>query len=141
MKYKFLLLFFIFTTISFSQIYRTEKYEMYLMKFEENELSLSKGMYMTDKSQTYYQGVIEVTFMDTGNTKNYNYFFSTWDDIYKEFLIKDDKHNIVLPKIEFENQTTATIKQENLSIELENNSTIENSILSSMVIWLDNHVK
>ncbi len=141
MKNYLILLTFLFVgTIAFSQTLRNEKYEMYLVKFEENEVNIAKGMYMTDKNQSYYEGEVEVTLMANGETKNYNFFFSTWDDNYKEFLIKDDKHNIIGNRIAFIDKETAYLLSdvEKTPITLENTNKLESSILSAMVVWLDN---
>jgi len=141
MKNKILVVVFLLVSIiGISQTLRNNRYELYLIKFEENEVNIAKGMYMTDKSQSYYEGVIEVTSMETGDTKNYTFFFSAWDDKYKEFLIKDKDFNIIKPKISFKDKTIAFYKKgdEEKSVKLEDNSNLENSILSSMVVWLDN---
>jgi len=141
MKNKILvLLFLLVSIIGISQTLRNDRYELYLLKFEENEVNIAKGMYMTDKPQSYYEGVIEVTSMKTGETTNYTFFFSAWDDKYKEFLIKDKDFNIIKPKINFKDKEIALLKNENeeKSVKLEDNTNLENSILSAMVVWLDN---
>ena len=131
------------STLSFSQILRNDKYEMYLLNFQENEVNIAKGMYMTNKPQYYYEGTIEVTFMDTGNTKKYNFFFTSWDESFKEFQVKDAKFKILEPTINFEGKTKAIIKKEDNkeTIDLEDTSSLDNSILSTMSIWLDNQKK
>ena len=80
--------------------------------------------------------------MDTGEEKKYSFFFSTWNDKYKEFIIKDSNSKIVKPKISFNDKTTACLTgvDGEISTELKDNSNIDNSILSSMIIWLDNQV-
>ena len=137
-----LLVFLLFSLFIFSQNMRTEKYELYLLKLEENEVNISKGMYMTQKKQYYYEGVIEVLYLDSGETKEYAFFFSLWDDKYIEFLIKDSNNNSIGQRVYFEDKEIAYVKKntENISIKLKDNSNIDNSILSSMIVWLDNSV-
>ncbi len=141
MKNKLLILIFLLVSIiGISQTLRNDRYELYLIKFEENEVNIAKGMYMTDKPQSYYEGVIEATSMKTGETKNYTFFFSAWDDKFKEFLIKDKDFNIIKPEIYFNDKEIALVKigDEEKATKLEDISNLENSILSSMVVWLDN---
>ena len=125
-----------------AQKMRTENYELYLLNLEENVLKISNDMNMTDKDQSYYEGTIQVIYMDTGEEKKYSFFFSTWNDKYKEFIIKDSNSKIVKPKISFNDKTTACLTgvDGEISTELKDNSNIDNSILSSMIIWLDNQV-
>ena len=125
-----------------AQKMRTENYELYLLNLEENVLKISNDMNMTDKDQSYYEGTIQVIYMDTGEEKKYSFFFSTWNDKYKEFIIKDSSYKIVKPKISFNDKTTACLTgvDGEISTELKDNSNIDNSILSSMIIWLDNQV-
>lgn len=125
-----------------AQKMRTENYELYLLNLEENVLKTSNDMNMTDKYQSYYEGTIQVIYMDTGEEKKYSFFFSTWNDKYKEFIIKDSSYKIVKPKISFNDKTTACLTgvDGEISTELKDNSNIDNSILSSMIIWLDNQV-
>ena len=140
MKKTLLTLFLLLTSLlSFTQILRNDKYEMYLLDFMENEVSIAKGMYMTDRPQYYYEGTIEVTSMDNGASSKYNFFFSTWDDSFKEFQVKDVNYKIEQPIVTFKGKSKAIIKKENkeLHFKLEDTSSVENSILSSMVIWLD----
>jgi len=129
----------IFTTNSFSQRLINDKYEMYLIDIEESSMNVSKEMKMTSKTQTFYNGIIEVTFLEDGKSKKFNFFFSSWDNQYKEFLIKDEKHQVVLPKIYFNDKETAIIKkgEEEICTKLEDNTTPDSSILSSMAVWLD----
>jgi len=141
MKTNFLILLFLMTSfVSYSQTLRNDKYELYLIKFEENEVTISQGMYMTDRAQSYFEGVIEVTYMGNGETKKYNFFFSTWDNNFKEFQVKNSKFEVLMPKIIFKNNSLARIKDTDSEeyIKLEDTSNFENSILSSMVVWLDN---
>ncbi len=130
-------MFLLYSVFIFSQKMRTDNYELYLLSIEENVVKISKGMYMTDKDQYYYEGSIDVTCTNTGEEKKYTFFFSTWDNKYKEFLIKDSNRNIVNPKISFKDKTTAYLNNSK-NVKLKNNSSIYNSILSSMIIWLDN---
>jgi len=125
---------------SFSQRLINDKYEMYLTDIEESNLTVSKEMKITTKIQTFYDGTIEVTFLETGDTKKFNFFFSSWDNQYKEFLIKDKSNIIVKPKIFFNDKETAIIKkgEEEICTKLEDNTTPDSSILSSMSVWLDN---
>ena len=130
-------MFLLYSVFIFSQKMRTDNYELYLLSIEENVVKISKGMYMTDRDQYYYEGSIDVICTNTGEEKKYTFFFSTWDNKYKEFLIKDSNRNIVNPKISFKDKTTAYLNNSK-NVKLKNNSSIYNSILSSMIIWLDN---
>jgi len=132
------LVFLLFSSLLFSQNIRTKKYELYLLNLNENEVNISKGMYMTNKKQYYYEGTIEVLYMDNGDTKEFAFFFSSWDDKFKEFLIKDSNNNTITPEIFFKDKETAFVKNSNTQTKLKDNSSIENSILSSMIVWLDN---
>lgn len=134
------LVFLLMVFIGFSQTLRNDKYELYLINFQENEVNIAKGMYMTDNKQYYYEGTIEVTFMNNGKTSNFNFFFSAWDDKYKEFVIKDANFNILKPKIFFNNKEIAyvIVNEKEKETKLKDNSSLENAILSSMVVWLDN---
>jgi len=135
-----LLVFLLFSLFIFSQNMKTEKYELYLLKLEEYEVNISKGMYMTQKKQYYYEGVVEVLYMDSGDTKEFAFFLSSWDDKYIEFLIRDSNNNNIGQRVYFEDKEIAHVKKntENISIKLKDSSSIENSILSSMIVWLDN---
>ncbi len=140
-KYPLIFIFLIMSTCRCtSQILRNDKYEMYLIYLEENEVSIAKGIYMTDRSQYYYEGIIDVISLENGESKKYNYFFSTWDDTYKEFLVKDANNESILPKIFFKDKINALIKKgENIiTTKLEDTRAIEYAILSSMVVWMDN---
>ena len=140
-KTVFFLLILLLPFICSSQILRNDKYEIYLINIEENQVNIAKGMYMTDRFQFYYEGTIEVISMRDGKSVKYDFFFSTWDDAYKEFLIKDKDRNDILPKIFFKDKKNALIKivDEIKSTELVDNSDLNSSILSSMVVWLENH--
>ena len=138
MKNITLSVFLLFSLFMFSQNMKTEKYELYLLKLEENELNISKEMYMTQNKQCYHEGIIEVLYMDSGDTKEFAFFFSSWDDKYKEFLIRDSNNNTVEPEILFKDKETAYIKNSDIETKLKDNSSIESSILSSMIVWLNN---
>ena len=135
-----LLVFNLITLFTFSQSLKTEKYELFFLNLEENSINISKDMKMGNKTQYFYEGTIEVTYMDSGASKKFNFFFSCWDDEYKEFRVKDTDLNVVKPQIFFKDKATAIIKntEEDVSINLIDNSNIESSILSSMIVWLDN---
>jgi len=136
------LIFFTFIVNSYSQRLKNDKYELFLIEFNENEVDIAKGMYMTDNKQYYYEGIIEVTFMSNGNISEFNFFFSSWDDKFKDFVIKDANFNVMKPKICFNDKEIAHVKQNEQDTEtkLLNNSSLENSILSSMIVWLDNQI-
>jgi len=118
----------------------TDKYEIYLLNIEESSINISKEMKMTSAKQYYYDGTIEVVYMNSGDSKKFNFFFSSWDDKYKEFTVKDTDLNIIKPQIFFKDKETAIIKKlnEDALTKLRDNSNIDNSILSSMIVWLDN---
>ncbi len=140
MKKRILLTALLFTiTLSFSQRLVNDKYELFLLNIEENEVNIAKGMYMTDNKQYYYEGNIEVSSLENGKITKYAFFFSSWDDKYKEFSIRDTNSNFMNPVLIFDDKITAIIKGDKTkTFKLKNNSSIENSILSSMLIWLDN---
>lgn len=141
MKKKLLLLTFTLSTIFiFSQRMSTDNYELFLINLEENVVSISEGLHMTKNKQSFYEGSIEVLNLEDGAEKTYTFFFSTWDDKFKEFIIKDSERNNITPIITFKDKKTAIIEKEDKKkyVDLFNNATIENSILSSMVVWLDN---
>jgi len=135
-----ILIFAIYQINSYSQRLKNNNYELFLIEFNENEVDIAKGMYMTDNKQYYYEGIIEVTFMNNGETSEFNFFFSSWDDKFKDFVIKDSNFNIIKPRISFKDKEIAHVKKDNKEIEVKllNNSNLENAILSSMIVWLDN---
>ena len=135
-----ILIFVIYQINSYSQRLKNNNYELFLIEFNENEVDIAKGMYMTDNKQYYYEGIIEVTFMNNGETSEFNFFFSSWDDKFKDFVIKDSNFNIIKPRISFKDKEIAHVKKDNKEIEVKllNNSNLENAILSSMIVWLDN---
>ena len=143
MSKKTILFAFLFFGIwGFSQSLINDKFELYLIAYDENTLSIDKGMQMTSKVQTYYNGTIEVVSTDTGKTKNFDFFFSIWDNKFKEFLIKDKSYNDIAPKLSFENNKSVFVT-DSLKTEvtlLKDSSKIENVMLSSMIVWLENQV-
>lgn len=138
-KVLLLLVFNLITLFAFSQSIKTEKYELFLINLEENSINISKEMKMSNKTQYFYEGTIEVIYMNSGASKKFNFFFSCWDDEYKEFIIKDVDNENIGHRVYFKDQKTAHIKKPtgDISINLKDNSSIENSILSSMIVWLD----
>lgn len=132
--------FILISTISYSQVLRTKKYEMYLTYLEENQVNVSKGMYMTKNTQVYYEGTIEVNFMsDDENTVVYNYFLSIWDDNYKEFRVTNRKGEKIYPTLQFEDNAVKIDDGE--MIKLEDMTSLESTILSSMLVWLEHQKK
>jgi len=124
--------------VSFSQKIQNNDYKLYLSNLIENETSFENKMNLSNKSQFYYEGKIKVMSRKNGNIKIYNFFFSTWDDKYKEFIVKDEINNVITPKIFFKSKEIAyTIKKEKTKLtKLQDNSIIDNVILSSMLVWL-----
>ena len=135
-----LLLLFLTISISYCQTMMNKDYELFLLKIDESQLNFEKGMRITNKIQTYFNGRIEVTSIDTGNIEEYHYYFSIWDDSYKEFIIKDKNKGELLPKLFFKDKKTALLVagSDIVKTDLKNNTSIEKSILSSMLIWLEN---
>lgn len=138
---KYVLFFLVFVSLTiFSQRVVNKDYELFLLDIEESELNISEGMYLSKNNQFYYQGHIEVMYLTDGSIVNYYFSFTTWDKQYKEFLVKDKDLQSFGPKITFKDKEFALIKKEGetLSTPLFDNSNLENSILSSMIVWLDN---
>jgi len=131
----------LFSIITFSQKLQNDKYKLYLTNIIENETTFDKTIKISSNSQYYYEGEIEVRYLTTGDKRTFNFYFSAWDNKYKEFLVKDDKYNIVTPKIFFKSKDIAYIIKEGLNIptKLLDNSLVENTILSSMIIWLNDN--
>ncbi len=124
---------------SFSQSLKTEKYEIYLNNIIANEVNIAKSMYMTSRKQYFYEGEIEVTEVKTNKTQIYLFYFSSWDDSYKEFSVKDKNFNELAPELNFKDKTTAILIKDGKeqTFKLKDNSSIDSSILSSMLIWLE----
>lgn len=130
----------LFSFYSFSQSLTNAKHELYLINYEENTLNIEKNMNMTSKDQTYYTGTIEAISTDTGQSVKYNFFFSTWDTKFKEFIIKDKNHQIIEPQLSYPDNNNAQFvaQDKKTTALLKDTSTVEYAILSSMFIWLDN---
>ena len=112
---------------------------MYLNDYQESEVNIAKGMYMTKNKQYFYEGQVEVTNLNTKKTKLYNFYFSTWDKGYKEFIVKDKDFLNISPDYTFvDNQTLkyTNDKGEEITAKLKDASTFQNAILSSMLVWL-----
>jgi hypothetical protein len=130
------------SVIGFSQNIKKDNLEIYLKDYEESEVNISKGMYMTQNKQYFYEGTLEVVDNDTKTTKKYLFYFSKWDKKFKEFVVKDLEYNYLSPEFEFseDNQMIKFLnhKGENTSVKLKDNSGFEMAILSSMLVWLEN---
>ncbi len=139
----------IFTTVIFlltiiisqSQNLKSDTFELYLNDYQLSEVNISKGMYMTQNKQYFYEGQVEVTNINTNKTKMYSFYFSTWDTEFKEFIVKDAKFINISPDFTFTNNNTIKYtnnKSEEISYTLKNAKNEEMAILSCMLIWLEN---
>lgn len=131
---------FLVSLIGFSQKIITDDYELYLNDYQESEVSIAKGMYMTKNKQYFYEGQIEVTDLNTKKTKLYDFYFSTWDKGYKEFVVKDKDFKDISPTYSFvDNQTIKYSDKDGkeIVVKLKDSSNTDNAILSSMLVWLE----
>lgn len=140
MKQIILIVAFIIITISgYSQNIKTEKYEIYLTSIIANEVNIAKSMYMTSKKQYFYEGEVEVNIVATNKTEIYLFYFTSWDDSYKEFTVKDRNYNELSPELTFNDKETAIILKDGKEerYKLKDNSNVDYSILSSVLVWLE----
>ena len=131
---------FVFTLFNYSQSMRTSDYELYLKDYTINEVNISKGMYMTQNIQCFHEGKVEVNYIDSNTTVMVQFFFSVWDEKYKEFIVKDLEYKPLSPEFSFIDNNTLKYTNKfgkEISKTLKDNSTIENAILSSVLIWLN----
>lgn len=145
MKSKILIVLCFFSIfIGIGQNIKTNKFELYLNDYTVSEVSISKGMYMTENTQYFYEGKIEVNYIDSNTTKSYQFYFSLWDKEYKEFIVKDLNFIEVSRKFTFKDNKSIIFKDVNNAetlVDLSNNSNIDYAILSSMLIWLEHFPK
>ncbi len=130
---------FLVSLIGFSQKIITDDYELYLNDYQESEVNIAKGMYMTKNKQYFYEGQIEVTDLNTKKTKLYAFYFSTWDKGYKEFVVKDKDFMNISPTYSFVDNQTIKYTDKNgkeIVVKLKDASNTDNAILSSMLVWL-----
>ena len=130
-----------FTLTIKSQTIKTDKFELYLNDYQLSEVNIAKGMYMTQNKQFFYEGQVEVNYIDTNKTKMYQFYFSTWDKKYKEFIVKDANFLDISPSFTFIDNNTikyTNAKGEEITFKLENTTNDEMAILSSMLVWLEN---
>jgi len=134
---------YLITLIGYTQSIRTDKYEVYLTDIEVNEIQVAKSMGMTPVTQYFYEGAMEVTCIESNKTQNYTFYFSTWDDAYKEFLIKDETFQPIAPEISFKDKETALLVVDSKvkEFKLKDVSTNDQVILSNMIVWLENQPK
>jgi len=140
MKQIILIVTFIIITISgYSQNIKTEKYEVYLTSIIANEVNIAKSMYMTARKQYFYEGEVEVNIIATNKTEVYLFYFTSWDDSYKEFIVKDRNYNELSPELTFNDKVTAIILKDGKEekYKLIDNSDVDYSILSSILVWLE----
>ncbi len=145
MKNKILFLLFLTVSIGYSQKIITNDYELYLNDYEESEVHIAKGMYMTKNKQYFYEGQVEVMDLNTKKINLYQFYFSIWDKGWKEFIVKDAKFLNISPAFTFiDNQTLKYVDKdsgEEKLFKLKDGSTMEQAILSSMLVWLENFKK
>jgi len=135
------LTFLFISLVGFGQKLVTDDFELYLNDYQESEVNIAKGMYMTKNKQYFYEGQIEVTDLNTKKTKLYDFYFSTWDKGYKEFIVKDKEFNNISPEYSFTEDNKSVKytndKGEEITVNLKDTSNTDNAILSSMLVWLE----
>lgn len=139
MKTIFTTLFILVCSCLLAQSLRTDNYELYLNDYVINEVNVSQGMYMTKDKQYFYEGQVEVIDVETNKSTMHQFYFSTWDKGYKEFIVKDAKFNDLQPTFTFkDNNTVSYIDKESKeqTAVLEDNKNVDYAILSSMLIWV-----
>ncbi len=124
-----------------AQNIKTDNFEIYLNDYMVSEVNISKGMYMTANKQYFYEGKFEVNNINTNTSTVYQFYFSTWDKVFKEFIVKDLNYKELSPSFSFTdnkiiNFTDAT--GNNVTKELENVTNVDYAMLSSMLVWLEN---
>lgn len=134
-------LFLMLSIIGFSQKILTDDYELYLNDYQESEVNIAKGMYMTKNKQYFYEGQIEVTDLNTKKTKLYSFYFSTWDKGFKEFIVKDKDFKSISPDYTYTDDNKSLkytdTNGEEIMVPLKDTSNTDNAILSSMLVWLE----
>jgi hypothetical protein len=140
MKTKLLFLALIFSFLSYSQTLKTEDFNMYLSEYVTSEVNIARGMYMTNNTQYFYEGSVEVIQSGTDISKTYNFFFSSWDKKYIEYAVRDKNFLNISPNYIFtDNNTLSFTDDSGASVKktLKNSSNVENTILSAMLVWLE----
>ncbi|MCF6350883.1 MAG: hypothetical protein L3J23_07625 [Flavobacteriaceae bacterium] len=127
-----------------AQNIKTDKFEVFLNDYTTSEVNISKGMYMTKNAQYFYEGNIEINYIDSNTSKMVQFYFSIWDKEYKEFVVKDLDYKIISPRFSYAdnkklNYTNAS--GEVITSALQDNSNIEYTILSSILVWLNSGTK
>lgn len=135
-----IIIFFIIAVSSYSQSLKTKKHEVYLTSIIANEVNIAKSMYMTSRKQYFYEGEVEVNIIETNKTMTYLFYFTSWDDQYKTFNVRDKNYEDLAPEINFNDKETAQIIKgsEIIKVKLLDNSNIDYSVLSSVLVWLEN---
>ena len=126
-----------------AQNIKTDDFEVYLNDYNVSEINISKGMYMTQNMQYFYEGVIEVVDINVNKSNSYRFFFSKWDEKFKEFLVKDNNYKGISPDFTYTyNSTIKYIDNTNkeVSVKLSDTRSVDYSILSSMLVWLESTV-
>lgn len=144
MKKIFLILPLLISLFSFSQNLKTDKYEVYLNDYIVNEVNISKGMYMTQNMQYFYEGKIEVNYLKNNSTKVVQFFFSVWDNSYKELIIKDMKFNSLSPQFSFTDNNTIEFTDESGKVvtkKIKDSSSYEYAALSGVLAWLETTIE
>lgn len=145
MKIKLLFIALFISVLGYSQNIKKDNFEIYLKDYEESEVSIAKGMYMTKNKQYFYEGSLEVIDNKAKTTDVYFFYFSKWDKKFKEFIVKDIKNNELSPEFIFseDNKTISftNADDKNLSFELYSHENFEMAILSSMLVWVENFPK
>ncbi len=124
-----------------AQNIKTDNFEIYLNDYMVSEVNISKGMYMTTNKQYFYEGKFEVNYVDTNTSKVYQFYFSTWDKVYKEFIVKDINYKELSPSFSFTDNKNINYTDtlgNTVTKELENVTNVDYAMLSSMLVWLEN---
>jgi len=140
MKKIILIMLLLVSLISFGQNLKTDKYEVYLNDYVTNEVNISRGMYMTNNLQYFHEGKIEVVDIDTNKSQMVMFYFSVWDDKFKELIIKNMKFDSLSPKFDFEDNSTIKYTSKSGEVVTEkliDISSFEYAILSGALVWLN----
>jgi hypothetical protein len=95
---------------------------------------------MTNNLQYFHEGKIEVVDIDTNKTQMVMFYFSVWDDKFKELIIKDMKFDSLSPKFDFEDNNTIKYTSKSGKVvtkKLIDISSFEYAILSGALVWLN----
>lgn len=129
----------LFGITGYSQKMQNEKYETILKEIIENETVFDSKLKMSNNKQSYFEGTVAVTFLETGEETQYNYSFYVWNNKCKSFLVKDDHNNIIKPEILFKDKKAIIKNKNNIDVikDFTGELQVEKYILSCMMFWLN----